>query len=648
MEQTYVLYAPTSTRRRRDEDDEDDDSGREEEEEPVKESERSTNAAFRIGRFLHRGYIDIDESTRPMPVTEVLPLFQKHQHRLPLYCERQDLPESSRLYETLACVERIVKVAVRVLTNGIDEELAKLQKCDMLDAVDDDLSNAHFEFTLRPEAIKELRNVEVLLHKSFLAGGAVRFNAVYVEGSFHVILRSGEGAHNLSDATFPSLQEHGDGHDLRQYDEDEDDDDAAHTFKELRVYGDFIREKDAAARKSADIDDAPAAEDAHRVERALSGYNQTYVIHKQPPHTPESPFRSIFFRCGNFCYAGNLDMGVSRPSLGALPSIVPTLQTQQNKLNYVGTIGDLMSFSRWEETLQTLESSAAFLLEKMTDDETAEAIEYAGNEKWRTGGTAFFELQTDADMPGLHDVEMLATKTYMKELILILLYFEGSWYAHLKSAKESSQPLLDTDFPDLTARGRGLCLGTYDDHKYFLQLYLWDGHVEESSEDERERRRVARKISDEDDDAITGEKVKKMSLKDYNDYEDYTQTYVIMRAIGAAEGQSSTRETIFRYGNWCYAGRIEMGTTRLNLEDLINVIPILQLQQSNLAYMCKKGDVPPSSRFHSPMVQMTEAAQYLGDRICEAADDIEDLAKHDPEGYGWLLENDGNTYFQLR
>ena len=54
------------------------------------------------------------------------------------------------------------------------------------------------------------------------------------------------------------------------------------------------------------------------------------------------------------------------------------------------------------------------------------------------------------------------------------------------------------------------------------------------------------------------------------DYEDYTQTYVIMRSIGAAVGQSTTREVLFRYGNWCYSGRIELGTTRLAVEDLPN------------------------------------------------------------------------------
>ena len=51
-------------------------------------------------------------------------------------------------------------------------------------------------------------------------------------------------------------------------------------------------------------------------------------------------------------------------------------------------------------------------------------------------------------------------------MILLVLYFESSWYACLKDGSGSAQPLLDTDFPDLSARGRAVSLGVYD-HSYF-------------------------------------------------------------------------------------------------------------------------------------------------------------------------------------
>ena len=40
-----------------------------------------------------------------------------------------------------------------------DEELMKLQRCDMLDGVDSDLANAHFEFRLHDSLQMRVRQI---------------------------------------------------------------------------------------------------------------------------------------------------------------------------------------------------------------------------------------------------------------------------------------------------------------------------------------------------------------------------------------------------------------------------------------------------------------------------------------------------------
>ena len=82
-----------------------------------------------------------------------------------------------------------------------DEELMKLQRCDMLDGVDSDLANAHFEFRLHDSLPSVLKNVEIIMQKSFLAGGQVRMNMIYSDKCFHVVLREGEGEHDLNDVS---------------------------------------------------------------------------------------------------------------------------------------------------------------------------------------------------------------------------------------------------------------------------------------------------------------------------------------------------------------------------------------------------------------------------------------------------------------
>ena len=130
-------------------------------------------------------------------------------------------------------------------------------------------------------------------------------------------------------------------------------------------------------------------------------------------------------------------------------------------------------------------------------------------------------------------------------------------YACLKDGSGSAQPLLDTDFPDLSARGRAVSLGVYD-HSYFMQLYVW------GPDSDQNRRRKHRSGSNDRSATSSQEERPKMSLRERGDYEDYTQTYIIMRSVGATAGQSTTRDVIIRYGNWCYAGRIEMGTLCLS------------------------------------------------------------------------------------
>ena len=74
---------------------------------------------------------------------------------------------------------------------------------------------------------------------------------------------------------------------------------------------------------------APPAQKAHQRTRTMEGYNQTYCVFRHAPHSNPSPFRDMFFRCGNFCYRGNLDLGMNAPTLADFPTLIPTLQSQQ-------------------------------------------------------------------------------------------------------------------------------------------------------------------------------------------------------------------------------------------------------------------------------------------------------------------------------
>lgn len=78
-------------------------------------------------------------------------------------------------------------------------------------------------------------------------------------------------------------------------------------------------------------DDPPSAKSLDE------GYNQTYVIMDQNTQDPDmkaSDGTEVFFRCGNWCYKGQIQFAGLKMGTEDLPVIIPTLQRQQGSLRY--------------------------------------------------------------------------------------------------------------------------------------------------------------------------------------------------------------------------------------------------------------------------------------------------------------------------
>lgn len=67
------------------------------------------------------------------------------------------------------------------------------------------------------------------------------------------------------------------------------------------------------------------------------GYNQTYLIMNADPADSESKSEDnheVFFRCGNWCYKGQIQFGGVSLTTEQLPVVIPLLQKQQGSLRY--------------------------------------------------------------------------------------------------------------------------------------------------------------------------------------------------------------------------------------------------------------------------------------------------------------------------
>lgn len=69
------------------------------------------------------------------------------------------------------------------------------------------------------------------------------------------------------------------------------------------------------------------------------GYNQTYLVMANCPSdsdakSVETDNHEVFFRCGNWCYKGQIQFGGVSINTEELPILIPMLQRQQGSLRY--------------------------------------------------------------------------------------------------------------------------------------------------------------------------------------------------------------------------------------------------------------------------------------------------------------------------
>jgi len=87
-------------------------------------------------------------------------------------------------------------------------------------------------------------------------------------------------------------------------------------------------------------DDDPKYTPSAKAAYAGEGYNQTYIIFSNTSDHESKlsdGFHSVFFRCGNWCYKGQIQFNGLKMDTSNLPFLIPMLQRQQNSLKYYCT-----------------------------------------------------------------------------------------------------------------------------------------------------------------------------------------------------------------------------------------------------------------------------------------------------------------------
>jgi hypothetical protein len=284
--------------------------------------------------------------------------------------------------------------------------------------------------------------------------------------------------------------------------------------------------------------------------------------------------------------------------------------------------------------------------------------------------STYFELTIGALPSYMKNIELIASKTYARGLILISIYYDRCIYC-LVNAGEGDQPLLDVRFPNVSRHGQGLLLNTYNDRDNNNDSY------EESNNDEKGRERNEKR-----EEKIVGgwkkltlwhiietsknspkEVINKVSsiipkIKTINiSTTNYEQTYCILKSQNndpkGTPLQSIYHDVLFRFGSWCYAGRVQL-TSSLSLSDIPYVIPALRMQQSRLDYYCDVSNFPLNSPYASALEYVKKILPLIEIHIVQSEESLKSLIDRlSNMGLGdsvtkWLEGDSNNSFFEFK
>jgi len=423
-----------------------------------------------------------DESVCIPEVDDVLHKMKRSLKSMPIQCRYDELPNEAPIKN----VWRIICISSEFIQGELinsEDVIEEMSQYGMTAWVDSAPENTYFEMKVSAD---HLPQVELLAANIYF--GTIKLNLIFTQGAYYCTLSEALSEQPLFDEVFPNISSRGSGFQVQVYNNDE-------TWQKLTLWqlldehalnlNNVLRDKKSEAKseeKSSggeQVEEATVLNDDELWEKAQDAYGgsytQTYLMLK--PQSKDSISRRALFRYGNWCYGGSLDMDME-VTLAEVPHVLRKFQRQQGRLGYMCEIKSLPDNLPFSSPMKHFAMASAFLETEIVKAEQAlsDLTEYHrenGIRPWvdEENGCQYFELSTADGAEHYEDVELMASKTYCKGVVVITIYFQGSLFVTL-SPSIDDQPLLDMSFPDVASKGRGIHVSSYI-HREFKKLMLW-------------------------------------------------------------------------------------------------------------------------------------------------------------------------------
>ena len=157
-------------------------------------------------------------------------------------------------------------------------------------------------------------------------------------------------------------------------------------------------------------------------------YAQMYVIMKEKADDVDSKRtegNEVLFRCGNWCYRGQIQFHKITLRVKELPIIIPTLQRQQSCLRYFCNASNVPKSCVFHDPIEFVNHGADFFAMEMISQEIEDNMARMSTEfPWMLDDKAdtYFELELENTPECMDNVAIIASKTYVNGLIIIGIF----------------------------------------------------------------------------------------------------------------------------------------------------------------------------------------------------------------------------------
>jgi hypothetical protein len=116
----------------------------------------------------------------------------------------------------------------------------------------------------------------------------------------------------------------------------------------------------------------------------------------------------------------------------------------------------------------------------------------------------------------------------------------------------------------------------------------------------------------------------------------YVQSYIILKTDG---NKRKEREVMFRFGSWCYSGKVDLQTHNICLQHVPGLIREVRLAQRKLNFVGDVSTLSETNRFFKPMQRMTRILpKYLEEEAASCEDYLRQILHEEVSENDYFFE----------